>query len=282
VTDVLTARSGRVNAARALMRRAARREQGRFLTEGPQGVREALARPGTVEELFVTAAAAERHANLIDAAIAVGVPVREVDGRALASLVETATPQGLVAVCRAVHQPLASALAGAPRLVAVLAHARDPGNTGTVIRTADAAGCDVVIVTEASVDAYNPKCVRSTAGSLFHVPVVLDVSVLDAVDAVRRAGLQVLAADGAGPTTLDDESERGSLAAPTAWLFGNEAWGLPAPTLALADAAVRVPIYGAAESLNLATAAAICLYASARDQRRPTARTRIPGARHAP
>jgi TrmH family RNA methyltransferase len=276
VTEVLTARAGRVKAARAILRRAARREQGRFLAEGPQSVREALALPGEVEDLFVTAAAADRHADLVAAARSAGIEPSEVDDRGLASLTETEHPQGLVAVCRTLDHSLDSILSRgstgpqALRLVAVLAHARDPGNTGTVIRTADAAGCDLVIVTEASVDVYNPKCVRSTAGSLFHVPLVVDVPAADAIAGLRSAGLRIVAADGSGPGTLDDEAGRGALAAPTAWVFGNEAWGLPPATRALADTVVRVPIYGRAESLNLASAAAICLYASAGAQRTVT------------
>jgi len=154
----------------------------------------------------------------------------------------------------------------APRLVVVLANVRDPGNAGTVLRTADAAGADGVIFAGASVDPYNSKCVRSSAGSLFHLPVVLGVRVNDAVAALRDAGLAVLAADGSATLGLDDPELAGQLARPTAWLFGNEAWGLPADLAALADERVAVPIYGRAESLNLAAAAAVCLYASARAQ----------------
>ena len=153
------------------------------------------------------------------------------------------------------------------RLVAVLASVRDPGNAGTIIRTADAAGADAVVLSAESVDLYNPKCVRATTGSLFHLPVVVGSPVAEIVAAAHTAGLRVLAADGAGDADLDDELDSGRLAAPTAWLFGNEAWGLPAELRALADAVVRVPIHGKAESLNLAAAAAVCLYASARAQR---------------
>jgi TrmH family RNA methyltransferase len=169
-------------------------------------------------------------------------------------------------------------LAGRPRLVAVLAHVRDPGNAGTVLRAADAAGADAVVLTDASVDVHNPKCVRSTAGSLFHLPVVTGVPLAEAVGALRAAGLTVYAADGAGDVDLDDLLDRAQdarraggpatgLAGPVAWVFGNEAWGLPAADRALADAVVRVPVHGRAESLNLATAATVCLYAAARAHR---------------
>src|SRR6266704_3269135 len=218
---VMSTRSPRVRTARSLAKRALRERSRLFLAEGPQAVREALGRDGLVRELFVTAAARSRHADLV---------------------------------------------AAAPRLVVVLANIRDPGNAGTVLRTADAAGAHGVIFAGASVDPYNSKCVRSSAGSLFHLPLVLGVQVSDAVTALRGAGLGVLAADGSASLGLDDLDRVGRLGRPTAWLFGNEAWGLPGDLVALADDAVAVPIYGQAESLNLAAAAAVCLYASARAQ----------------
>jgi TrmH family RNA methyltransferase len=144
---------------------------------------------------------------------------------------------------------------------------RDPGNVGSVIRAADAAGADAVLVSDESVDVYNPKAVRATVGSLFHLPIVVGVPVDAAVAECRTVGLRVLAADGAGPLDLDDEADSGALRTPTCWMFGNEAWGLPEELRSLADATVRVPIHGKAESLNLSTAAAVCLYASARAQR---------------
>jgi TrmH family RNA methyltransferase len=150
--------------------------------------------------------------------------------------------------------------------VAVLASVRDPGNAGTVVRTADAAGADGVVFAATSVDPYNAKCVRSSAGSLFHLPVVTGPALPDVLTGLRAAGLQVLAADGSASQVLDGVGGP-DLARPTAWLFGNEAWGLPDSLLQLADAAVAVPIYGQAESLNLAAAAAVCLYASARHTR---------------
>jgi RNA methyltransferase, TrmH family len=192
--------------------------------------------------------------------------VHGVSGEVMAELAQTVTPQGLLAVCRFIDVPLAELIAARPRLVAVLANVRDPGNAGTVLRTADAAGAQGVIFTAASVDPYNSKCVRSSAGSLFHLPVVVGAPPAAAAAALRGAGLQLLAADGSADRVLDVGGSDPWLAGPTAWLFGNEAWGLPADLLALADAAVAVPIYGRAESLNLAAAAAVCLYASAARQ----------------
>jgi TrmH family RNA methyltransferase len=125
-----------------------------------------------------------------------------------------------------------------------------------------------VLLAGQSVDPYNGKAVRASAGSLFHLPVAVESDTPRLLEAVRSAGLTVLAADGAGETDLDEAEDAGLLEGPTAWLFGNEAWGLPDEVAALADHRVRIPIHGRAESLNLATAAAVCLYASARVQRR--------------
>ncbi len=255
-----------MKAARQLGKKAFR-ERGRlFLAEGPQAVREALGRPDVVTELFVTDQGGGRHLPLIEQAASLGIAVHEVGGEVMAELAQTITPQGLLAVCRFVDVPLPDLLAVPLRLVTVLANVRDPGNAGTVLRSSDAAGADGVIFAAASVDPYNSKCVRSSAGSLFHLPVVAGASLADALASLRQAGLQVLAADGSATELLDAPSGP-DLSRPTAWLFGNEAWGLPDDLLALADAVVAVPIYGRAESLNLAAAAAVCLYASARHLR---------------
>jgi len=279
-SEITSLRSPRIKAARQLARRSARQRARMFLAEGPQAVREALAwcgtaadacggdGPGVVSELFVTAPGRSRYGELTERAAARGVPVQTVSGDVMAELAQTVTPQGLLAVCRFVDIPLDQLLGDATlRLVVLLANVRDPGNAGTVLRTADAAGADGVVFADASVDAYNGKCVRASAGSLFHLPVVVGSPLGRAAGALRQAGLQVLAADGSARRELDELDARGGLRRPTAWLFGNEAWGLPADLLALADEGVAVPIYGRAESLNLSAAAAVCLYASARAQR---------------
>jgi len=262
-------RSPRVKAARQLGKRAFR-ERGRlFLAEGPQAVREALRRPEVLTELFVTSQGASRHAELVAQAAGQGIAVHEVGGEVMAELAQTITPQGLLGVCRFVDVPLSVLVTERqPQLVTVLANVRDPGNAGTVMRTCDAAGADGVIFAAASVDPYNSKCVRSSAGSLFHLPVVAGAPLDDAIGDLREAGLQVLAADGSASRVLDAPGGP-DLTRPTAWLFGNEAWGLPDELLGLADDVVAVPIYGQAESLNLAAAAAVCLYASARHLREP-------------
>jgi RNA methyltransferase, TrmH family len=269
-TPLLSSKSGRVKTARRLARRASRAETHLFLAEGPQALREALQVPGCVREVFAVPGAGESHPEIHEAALARGVPWQLVDDAALASLTETVHPQGLVAVCRFLDVPVHDVLATAPTLLAVCADVRDPGNAGTVIRCADAAGAGGVLLTGSSVDPYNGKAVRASVGSLFHLPLALAPDTAQVVAALQAAGLTVLAADGAGEVDLDDAADDGLLAAPTAWLFGNEAWGLPDEVAALADHRVRIPIHGRAESLNLGTASAVCLYASARAQRGTT------------
>ncbi|MBP5940707.1 TrmH family RNA methyltransferase [Streptomyces acidiscabies] len=263
--ELISPRSPRVAAARRLAKRNFRSKERLFLAEGPQAVREAA--KGTLVELFATVEAAERYADVVGDARDAGVRVHLADEQVVADISTTVTPQGLVGICRFLDTPFEEILAARPRLVAVLAHVRDPGNAGTVLRCADAAGAEAVVLTDASVDLYNPKAVRASVGSLFHLPVAVGVPIERAVEGLKAAGVRILAADGAGQDDLDDELDKGTMGGPTAWVFGNEAWGLPEETRGLADAVVRVPIHGKAESLNLATAAAVCLYASARAQR---------------
>lgn len=258
-------RSPRVRAVAKLSKRAARQETGLFLLEGPQAAREALAwAPETVRELYATPTAMEKHTDVRDAAEAAGVDLRYTTEAVLDAMADTVTPQGIVAVARQSPTALKDVLASGPRLIAICEEVRDPGNLGTIIRAADAAGADAVILTGRTVDPYNPKVVRSTTGSLFHVPVVVDLELADVVGRVHEAGLRVVAADVEGDDFL---ASRDLLAEPTAWLFGNEARGLDEPALAHADLALRLPIYGRAESLNLATAASVCLYETAFAQR---------------
>ncbi len=212
-------------------------------------------------EVFATPAAAERYAGLLDGAPA-GVPVTLVDDRAMAALSEATTPPGLVAVCSFLDVALEDVLAASPRLLAVCADVRDPGNAGTVVRTADAAGADAVVLAGDAVDLHNPKTVRASAGSAFTLPVAVERDPAAVVRRLRDAGLAVLATTGGGEVDLFGADAL--LEGRVAWLLGNEAAGLPDNLLALADHRVSIPIRGRAESLNLATAAAVCLYASAR------------------
>lgn len=266
--------------ARRLLRRKERKEIGEFLVEGRQAVREALKAPGVVKWLFIRWASAHDNVDLVELARENDVPVYAVSEQNLATMSDTVTPQGVIAVARNIDVSLSEVL-GTKRkdpskekkkhrrkdvgLIVICAQIRDPGNAGTVIRCADAFGADAVILSTDSVEVYNPKTVRASVGSIFHLPIVTGVDLEQAIDACRAAGLQVFATDGEAGVDLSDLDAE--LSRPTAWVMGNEAWGLPSEHLALADNTVAVPIYGHAESLNLATAAAICLYASASAQR---------------
>jgi RNA methyltransferase, TrmH family len=275
--ELTNPRAERVKAVRALAGRSARLRHGRYLVEGPQGVRELVREaPEDAVELYLTDDAAARHGDVVEAADVAGLRMRTGSSEVLRAMSPDAQEVLAVALTREVS--VDDVVRAGPRLVTVLHHVRDPGNAGTVIRASDAAGARGAVLTEASVDLHNPKVVRSTAGSLFHLPVATGVALPAVVEALHGAGLQVLAADGGGDWDLDDlldlaghpdrPTSAPDLRAPTAWLFGNEAWGLRAEDRALADAVVRVPLHGRAESLNLATAATVCLYASARAQRR--------------
>lgn len=257
-------KSPRVRRIAALARKKDRLLAGRFLVEGPQAVRELLAhRPDLAETVFATTGNDPWQHEVDRLADAGDVPIVRVTDQVLAALAETVHPQGVVAVARIEHVSLSDALAGAA-LVAIMHEVRDPGNAGTVLRAADAAGADAVVFAGDCIDPWHPKVVRSTTGSLFHLPVATAASLMEAIAEARAAGLSVLAADVRGD---DLTSATAQLAAPIAWVFGNEARGLTDAERELADRSLRLPIYGKAESLNLATAASVCLYTTAFAQR---------------
>ena len=241
-------------AAAKLQRHVGRKRAGRFLAEGPNLVEAALRR-GLVSEVFATEAALDRFGALLD-----GASVSVVTEKAAKALSETVTPVGLVAVCALPESSLESVLAAEPRLLAVAVGMSEPGNAGTLIRIADAMGADAVVFAGHSVDPYNGKCLRSSAGSIFSLPVVVDPDAAAVVSAIRDSGIEVLA------TALDASIDirAADLSARTAWLFGPEAHGLPADLVALASQRVHIPMRGSAESLNVAAAASICLYESSR------------------
>ncbi|AFM17373.1 rRNA methylase [Mycolicibacterium chubuense NBB4] len=244
-------------AAVKLHRHIGRRRAARFLAEGPNLVEAALRR-GVVYEVFATETAAERFRTLLS-----GVPVELVTDRAAKALSDTVTPVGLVAVCAMPDVSLDDVIADRPTLVAVPVGISEPGNAGTLIRVADAMGVDAVVLAGPSVDPYNGKCLRASAGSIFSIPVVADPDASSVVHRLKDAGLQVLATVVDGDVSLDDAD----LSGPTAWLFGPEAHGLPAEVASLATGRVHIPMAGGAESLNVASAAAICLHETARQRR---------------
>ena len=275
VTDeILTnPRAERVKAVRALAGRSVRQRAGRFVVEGPQAVREAVL-AADVHDVYVTEASAQRYQEIVGRRAEPGDPGARRDGRGARR--DEPDGQQVVAVASLLEHTLESVLAGAPRLVAVLAHVRDPGQR----RHGDPGGrrrrrrCRGAHRARAST-CTTPRSSGRPPGRCSTCRWSPARTWRRRSSALRAAGLLVLAADGAGTFDLDDlldvagSAEDGvpDLSRPTAWVFGNEAWGLRDEDRALADAVVRVPIRGRAESLNLATAATVCLYASSRAQR---------------
>lgn len=264
--DLTSTRSARVTEVRHLHDRRHRAERGAFVVEGPGAVQAALSRG--VLELYATPQAAERHPAVLAAARRGGARVSIATDEVLQAMSETRQPQGLLAVCPLVARDLATVMESAsgqeaPILV-VLDRISDPGNAGTIIRTADAMGVDAVILTEGSVDPHNGKCVRATAGSIFHIPLAAEVPIAGVTEALLAAGIALVAADAGGSLALGTPEADAMLRRPVAWIFGNEAHGVHDELARAAEATVAIPQLGGAESLNVASAAAICLYATAR------------------
>ena len=211
----------------------------------------AARRAGLVYEVFATSEAVRRHASVV-----AGHPVQMITDGAAKALSETVTPTGLVAVCGIPTHDLDAVLAGSPDLIAVAV---------ALIRTAHAMGAAAVVFAGNTVDPYNGKCLRASAGSIFAIPVLTDPDVPATIERLRRSGLQTLATTVDAEISLDDADTL--LASPTAWIFGAEAHGLSPQIADAADHRIAVPMSATAESLNVAAAAAICLYQSARRRR---------------
>ena len=256
-----TERTPRVVNAGKLKRAAGRRKAKAFLVEGENAVEAAVA-TGAATDLFVTETAAERFEEIVRAAGYMDVYTHAITDKAADTLADAVTSTGIFAVCRPVLWTVPKILKGRPRLVAVCVETNDPGNAGTIIRIADALGADAVIFAGDAVDPEQPKVVRSSAGSLFHIPVARDRDVRRVVSQLKGAGLSTSATTMSGEVNLAQAGE--TLSHPTAWLFGNEAHGLDDELLTTADHRVSIPIQGSAESLNLATAASICLWESSK------------------
>ncbi|WKD57739.1 Putative TrmH family tRNA/rRNA methyltransferase [Corynebacterium capitovis DSM 44611] len=256
-----TERTPRIVNAAKLHKAQGRRKAGRFLIEGANSVEAAVA-TGAATDIFVTEAAAHEFSEILTAAGHMNVYTHAITEKAATYLADTVSTTGLFAVCKPALWSLSAVLRGCPRFLAVGVATNDPGNAGTLVRIADVCGADAVIFSGDAVDPEAGKAVRASAGSLFHVPVVRERNTADVVGQLRAAGLQIVATASNGEVSLD--SAGGLLERPTAWLFGNEAHGLPDRLIAEADARVSIPIRGSAESLNLATAAAMCMWESSK------------------
>ena len=260
-------RGDRVRRVSGLVGRSARSRSGLMLVEGPQAVRELAAhRPDAVRDVYVREDAWQTHADVVDAARRATRWVHPVTAEVAAAL--SGDSQGICAVASvdAISRELPEPSVG--ETIVVIAQGRDPGNVGTIIRTADAFGAVGVVVVAGTVDASSPKVVRSSAGSVFHVPVCVVASFADARTLVHGRSAALLGTSGgAGSLSLSDllvqgVSARSRLSQSHAWVFGNEARGLSGEEMRLCDALVSIPMTGEAESLNVASAAATCLFAS--------------------
>jgi TrmH family RNA methyltransferase len=243
-------------------RRAARLDEGAFVIDGPTLVREALDAGVELQEVLVAPDAdGSLTARLRDA----GVPVRTVVAEVLQRAVDAVTPQGVAAVATrpevTVDVGLAAAAAGL--LTVVLVDVADPGNAGTLLRTAEASGAAAVLFCGASVDPYNPKCVRASAGALFHLPVVIGGEARAVLEGLGAAGVQRVATVVRGGAVYDAVD----LTGPVAFVLGSEAHGLPAGVLELVDTQVTIPMAGRSESLNVAAAGAVLCFESLRQRR---------------
>jgi TrmH family RNA methyltransferase len=191
-----------------------------------------------------------------------GVPVRHAPEGALARALSTVTPQPVAAVARMPRARATDLAATGGPLLLVLVGVGDPGNAGTLLRTAEAAGARAVLFCDGSVDPHNPKCVRASAGSLFRVPVATGEAV-EVLEACEEAGLARVATIARGGTPLD----RADLLDPFALVLGSEAHGLPATLDELLDVRVTIPMEGRVESLNVAMAGAVVCFEALRQRR---------------
>ena len=261
-------RADRVKKVAALAGRSARSKQGKILVEGPQAVRELVrCRSSFVEDVYYTAQAAQIHPDVIEDARRACRWVHEVTDEVCEVL--SRDSQGICAVARteAIESVLPEIQSG--DTLVVIAQGRDPGNVGTIIRTADAMGARAIVSVKGSVDSSSPKVIRSSAGSVFHLPIVPAASFDEACQTLRGMNAAILGTSGAqGAYSLTSLmsyaawERRGWLAQTHAWVFGNEAQGMSDDEMAACDALVMIPMSGQAESLNVASAAAMCLFAS--------------------
>jgi TrmH family RNA methyltransferase len=249
-------------------RRSARSDAGAYLIDGPVLLGEAVEAGVPVRSVFVEPEAQDHPS--VRAARAAGAEVREVEPGALGRVLDVVTPQAVVAVATqsttTVDAVLAAAVAGA-RPVLVLVELQDPGNAGTLVRVAEAAGCAGVVLTPRSVDLHNPKTVRATAGAMFRVPVVEGVEVTEVVAAASAVGVRSWATVRHGGTSL----EAAQLSAACLVLVGSEAHGLPDDAVDAASGRLSIPMEGSVESLNAAVAGALVVFEAARQRRSATA-----------
>lgn len=262
---ITSARNRHIQSARKLSKRAVRDRERLFLVEGETAVSEAVHSTTALHDLFVSRSVEEKAEDLIQAAARRGARVHEVSDHVMRALSTTTSPPGIVAVASFVDVDAARLLEADLDLAVVLALVRDPGNAGTILRTAWAVGADAVFLSKGSVDIYNAKVVRASAGAVFNVPIVREVEVRSLIEGLGTKGLVRIAADPEAKMSYDEVD----MNQPCAVVFGNEAWGVPDEVRGQVDISASIPMKAGAESLNVAIAAALFLF-EAKRQRRQT------------
>ena len=247
-----------VKAAAELKQKKYRTQNGLYLAEGLRTAEEAVAYKA-VETLFYVATDDERTMRLLEDAAAQNIKLVCVSENVMKKIADTETPQGIIAVCK-MRQPKLENLLASGKMLLVLDRVGDPGNIGTMLRTADAAGIGGLVLLKGCADIYAPKTVRSSMGSLFHIPVLSGVSEQEFVSAAKKAGYDLLV------TCLDgaDNLYKADLSGRIAFVMGNEAGGVSETLLEKADKRVYIPMAGRAESLNVAMAAGIVMFEALR------------------
>lgn len=259
---ITSPRNQHIQRVRKLVKKGVRDASREFLVEGPTGVKEALLR-GRVLSLFVEGPVSPSYTDILELAAARRITIWEVSGQVMGSISRTETPPGVIAIARHVDVAPEKLINSGFDLAVLLAQVRDPGNVGTILRTARAAGAQAAFLSEGTTDLYNPKVVRAAAGAVFGVPVARDVNMQVILKELRGTGVRTIAADPRGDTEYDQTDMTGSVA----FVLGNEAWGIDKELKELVDHRVRIPMHPEAESLNVAASSAILLFEVLRQRR---------------
>ncbi len=249
----------RIKRLRRLSNRYYRDRVGRFLVEGVRFVEEAFSSTWPVETLVYCPGilSSRRGDALLETATVKGTHVLAVEETLFKELAATQTPQGVLAEVRQRRTTLEDLqIAGKPALLVVIDGVQDPGNLGTIVRCADAAGADGAIILKGSADIYNPKALRATMGSIFHMPVIQGIPVEEVITYLARRNVKTIAGDPRAQKVV----YKCDLTVSCAFVAGSEAAGVGDAVLDLVDERVRIPMPGRAESLNVAISAAIILY----------------------
>lgn len=233
------------------------------MVEGRRGLQEAVTAQAGVETVYTDSAAARQSdMEAVAAAASAGAEVVEVQPGVLARVCDTVTPQPVAATVRTRDASLADLAKAQPGLIVVLAGVGDPGNAGSLLRSAAASGADGFILCEGSVDVYNPKTIRSCAGAIFRIPVVQGPTEDGIAPELRKLGCRLIAASAGGESYTEAD-----LTGHVAIVLGNEAHGLPERLVHDCDSVVGIPMAGGSESLGVAAAGAVILFEAARQRR---------------